>query len=291
MAVPPSQIQFRRTDFGSDGLGDQDALDKFFQPLNQFIRQTCQALNGGLTTEQNSQGQLKTISVTVPTGAIGPDNLPFVDCNASTSQSLPANTKTIINFDVVNTDTSSAVTTGSTWKFTAPVAGVYSVECCVSVTATTAAGEYILYVFKNSTTTEYRVLSRLSFLSAETHTYHGGTNIRLAAGDFISVAVLQNSVNAQNTSTTSTNNWVTIQALQVVQPVPQACFPFTVSTSIASPKTVEVASCDDTGTSPVPIALGAVHWQQLSVGKIQILNIPGLLQGRTYNIGLRITAG
>jgi len=84
-----------------------------------------------------------------------------------------------INFDSKLTDTHNAVTTGSSWRFTAPVPGTY----CVAVhTQQDTATAYGVRVYKNATLTEI-----LYYSASGGATYSGSTLIDLVAGDYIDI--------------------------------------------------------------------------------------------------------
>lgn len=61
--------------------------------------------------------------------------------NTDAGQSIPNSEPTIVNFDTKVQDTHNAVTTGTAWKFTAPVAGFYQVTGVVLFTGTTTWSE------------------------------------------------------------------------------------------------------------------------------------------------------
>jgi len=111
-------------------------------------------------------------------------------------QTISNNTTTIVNFEDLNYDTHSAVTTGASWKFTAPIAGYYHVSSAVMFTATTnwAATEYAsLLLVKNNT--GYRYLGREDDHStSNVYTFLGGSTVLyLAVNDYIDLRVLQTS--------------------------------------------------------------------------------------------------
>lgn len=93
----------------------------------------------------------------------------------SSTASNTANTQ--INFDTLMYDTHGAVTTGASWKFTAPVSGYYDVKC-VSSTNNTA---YSLRVYKNGSANQ--VITGVPNTSA--FQTFGSSKISLTAGDTI----------------------------------------------------------------------------------------------------------
>jgi hypothetical protein len=117
--------------------------------------------------------------------------------STAAGQSIPNNSDTVINFDVQNYDTHSAVTTGAAWRFTAPVDGYYlvTISMLFAATDTWIDQEYVsLISYINSVG-----ISRMGFTA-----HHGsassifvgasGTDIlQLNAGDTLNIHVIQTS--------------------------------------------------------------------------------------------------
>jgi hypothetical protein len=102
----------------------------------------------------------------------------------------------ILDFGTVITDSHGSVTTGASWKFTAPKSGTYSVKASATLASGGgwAAGEYMfLQLYKNGVSGEYIAVS----FQQATHTTNvvcaGSTDIKLIAGDYIQLYVAQNS--------------------------------------------------------------------------------------------------
>lgn len=254
MGTPPSTIQFKKTDFPSTGLGSQSALDKFFTQLNPFLRNTAQSLTGGLTVSQNSNAQLKTVTVTTPA-----------------------------------TDW-AALTLANGWTpFANSIANQYRVDQWT--------GEV-----------QFKGLIKGGSIGAGKSFHSNVLNpppqeiILVGIGNNGSADVIQD-VRAETTGLTGlfagSNSWLALDNLKYMPAVPKpgvlSCFPFNVVTTVAQPQGVTIESVTDTSSNPVPVALGGVHWQNQTQGtgsnSIQILNIPGLLFGRTYSITLQIIGG
>lgn len=134
--------------------------------------------------------------------------------STNTAQSLT--TETIVDFEDVVSDPRSLVTTGASWKFTAPENGVYHIFTKVQINSTGFdLGEQItLAVFKNGSI--FRVIyayeidtsdgtAQALFLGAQ-----GGTHVSLAATDYIDVRYTQTSGAGTNTFTNGTQNFVSI---------------------------------------------------------------------------------
>lgn len=120
----------------------------------------------------------------------------------------------VMDYDTKVWDSHNAVTVGASWKFTAPVSGVYSVEAAVSGSSdswsTTNTGwACILYLNGSSDTTLGTV--RATNTTAWTPSTGGATKIRLLAGDYIDIRCTNSNSSTNNLDTGSpTNNWVSI---------------------------------------------------------------------------------
>jgi hypothetical protein len=118
----------------------------------------------------------------------------------------------IVNYGTLITDTHSAVTTGASWKFTAPIAGNYQINTMISwpAAASWADGERgLLQVFKNGTA--YRSLDRKDNNPAGSLVYmQGSTVVPLNAGDYIDIRLTQNSGSDIALSTSATDVWVDV---------------------------------------------------------------------------------
>jgi hypothetical protein len=131
-------------------------------------------------------------------------------------QSIPNGIFTIINYDTKEIDTHLAVTTGSSWKFTAPVSGYYHVdaEILFAATNTWADGEAgNLSIIVNGNTNIERALHRKDNYgsSASIMMFLGGsTALYLSAGDYIDVRVIQYSGGALSLYNYGTHNRIAI---------------------------------------------------------------------------------
>ena len=107
----------------------------------------------------------------------------------SAGQSIPSSTVAIIDYDTKDWSSHGSVTTGSTWKFTAPISGIFDVAaiCRYASASMTNASNYVLYVYKNGSV--YEVLSELKISVSQTFTVFlsGSTLIKMLAGDYIDI--------------------------------------------------------------------------------------------------------
>jgi len=92
--------------------------------------------------------------------------------------SVAASTSTPVNFDTVTYDTHAAVTTGSGWKFTAPVTGYYDVLGAITG-STSASMNFSIY--KNGSL--FQVVGGSANISTAPTSFTG--QVQLNAGDYI----------------------------------------------------------------------------------------------------------
>lgn len=119
--------------------------------------------------------------------AIAANELVAARYSTTAQQSLTTGVNAIVDYDTVDVDTHGTVTTGGSWKFTAPVAGLYSVSALCAFTAN-VTGNRELYVFKNGT--GFTVLGAAQ--GAATPTYlNGSALIRMIPGDYIDIQAYQ----------------------------------------------------------------------------------------------------
>jgi hypothetical protein len=134
----------------------------------------------------------------------------------SSGQSIPQGTNTIVNFNTKDYDTHNAVTTGSNWKFTAPVAGIYNVTSCImyNTFSITNTGQFIIDVYKNNAVAAG--LDKLVFGTYASNSYLsvcGSTNIELKAGDTIDVRVFQDTGASRSLWVDTNYVWVSIHKI------------------------------------------------------------------------------
>lgn len=95
----------------------------------------------------------------------------------------------IVDFNVKEWDTHNAVTTGASWKFTAPYSGFYRVSAVVYWASISNFTESQIRLYKNGTTT----ISTMNASSASPWAIHGTDTVYLLQGEFISVLGFQDS--------------------------------------------------------------------------------------------------
>ncbi len=98
-----------------------------------------------------------------------------------------------IDYATKDYDTHGAVTTGSAWKFTAPISGIYEVKLVANLAATAN-----INLFKNGSLET----SLTAYDNGTGNTVPGGTNIKLKAGDYIDIRT-DGATTVDNSATTN----------------------------------------------------------------------------------------
>ena len=108
-------------------------------------------------------------------------------------QSIPSVTGTIVNFDTKDYDTNSAVTTGASWKFTAPVSGKYSVKSFIEWTnaSFTVGNGVSLDLYKNGSYFSRIDFRQIPSTASWAPASSGAETINLTASDYIDLRVTQ----------------------------------------------------------------------------------------------------
>jgi hypothetical protein len=104
----------------------------------------------------------------------------------SVSQALGNGTSDIINFSTKDYDSHNAVTTGASWKFTAPVSGKYEVSAGTMINAFLAVPVSIA-LYKNGSSVG--VLDYMQISGGAVKRVVGSTSVSLNAGDYIDVRI------------------------------------------------------------------------------------------------------
>lgn len=134
----------------------------------------------------------------------------------ATAQSFGNTALDIVNYDTKVYDTHNAVTTGVSWRFTAPVAGYYKVNAAIAFAGgvTWDAGENIdLVLRKNATnTTELGYYKNLGTHTQSLRTA-GTDSVYLNAGDYIDVCGRQESGSTLALVNNASMNYISIERI------------------------------------------------------------------------------
>jgi hypothetical protein len=115
--------------------------------------------------------------------------------STNTAQSISTGSPTIVNFEDLDYDSHGSVTTGASWKFTAPISGEYEVIGAIMYddAALTVDDKFSLSVYKNGS--EHRNLEYKEITATVTQyaRIKGSIKVKLLAGDYIDLRTFQNS--------------------------------------------------------------------------------------------------
>lgn len=110
---------------------------------------------------------------------------------SSAGQSIANASSPIVDFETKDYDTHGAVTTGANWKFTAPIAGLYSVKTLLRYGNTLAwtAGQYVstLLYKKGSSFSTQDTLMQATVTPAQAPSASLVDTVQLNAGDYIDI--------------------------------------------------------------------------------------------------------
>lgn len=118
---------------------------------------------------------------------------------------------TTIDFATKSFDTHGAVTTGASWKFTAPRADYFDVSACVLTSADTSTSGCDFYLYKNGSI--YAAgRSDKSGTSSSRHADRFATSVYLLAGEYISVVYNNGTAGSLTLFNDSTYNYVDVRS-------------------------------------------------------------------------------
>lgn len=171
---------------------------------------------GGLLGE----GSLGQVLIADPSAYYGVRwGLPYVVAacyTRTTAQSFNSGAAAYVDYATKAFDTHNAVTTGASWKFTAPVSGYYQVcaAVCFAATTTWAPGDAAFIDILKNGSVIHRLMRQDQYPASNINMWlSGGALIFLDAGGYIGIQVTQSSGGALSLVADGTHNWVTIGKL------------------------------------------------------------------------------
>jgi hypothetical protein len=176
------------TEGGAGGADSVSVLYSTTTRTNVAIR-----LIGRLLSSQTTAG----VWAVVPTNVALHDYEPvFVAAkyNSSSGQSIPNATRTIVDFSTKEYDSHNSVTTGASWKFTAPISATYRVSFSISIASVSWSSNNIVLIelVKNGTIIHgYDQVIQASYTGSYT-TIPIITTVKLLVGDYIHGSAYQN---------------------------------------------------------------------------------------------------
>ena len=136
--------------------------------------------------------------------------------STNVAQSVANSGDTLIDFEDKEFDTCGCVTTGASWKFTAPSPGYYKISASnVFAASVYAAGnQYYGTVFKNGSAHSYFGLDSIESTTSQSVSANGTVLIQLVAGDYIDVRLFNNrTAGATALNGTTGANYISVEKL------------------------------------------------------------------------------
>ena len=128
---------------------------------------------------------------------------------SSAAQSFTSGSTSIIDFATKGFDSHSAVTTGASWKFTAPISGKYQVSAHTGIGAATDTGARQLFIYKNGSVYSQAIQEKQSTTSVAIYVQVCDI-VDCNAGDTIDLRYSQNSGGTLSFTSISDRVWVSI---------------------------------------------------------------------------------
>ena len=257
----PTVQPFRPEDVPSTGLGTREAVESFYRQLNMQLQGLAAPLSSGLTFSNNMNAQVKNVIIKVP----ATDWVTVLDAGMSNS-----------------------------WVTNAGLTVKYRQEGMLT-------GRLIGNV-KSGTVGSKAFTLPASLCPGQTAYLPAGSN---SAFGQLSIATTGDVVPAvgSNLSFSLESSW----ALATPSAPVLSCFPITVQTTVNQPSMVVLGALQDQTTRTAVSAPGSIHWKSMGAVStqasaqaqsaataqysIQILNLPGLILGHTYQATLLILGG
>lgn len=131
----------------------------------------------------------------------------------SSAKLLASGTGAIVDFDTVIFDPGSDITTGASWKYTAPETGYYFVQAMATLQSSAAWGvnEYFrLDVYKNGTLVANLAIHYMQAAATYQVSINGSAIVSLSATDYIDIRATQNSGSGANIDSDGAQSYVSI---------------------------------------------------------------------------------
>lgn len=267
-------------------------IDAVSRTLTRFMSEVSSGF-GDLSFIENMRAQWHNFDVLVPPN----DDLnrrKIMSGYRASAGSLPASGSVqIVNYDTKEWDTHNAVTTGASWKFTAPFSGKFLVNASITLVGCDDATIVQMDLYKNGV--KYRRLFRWEYgdTVGGDCTMIGSVVADCVQGDYLDIRGSQNNASARNYDPDD-ETWVQITEIdpglageRLTDPVPASCWPYNFAYDFSRrPLGVIITEVRELSSNAFVWA-GIPDWDMIprnSKNSIQIRNIPGLTPGRAYRI-------
>jgi hypothetical protein len=199
------------------GLTPQVTLPGVYLSAGETVEVKGAATTGATLSSSETAAYFYVAKRSSPQTLMGMEVVAAVFSSNST-QNIPNSTSTIVNYSNKFLDTHGAVTTGVSWKFTAPVSGMYEISSANQYAALggwAAGEEATLEVYKNGSQ-HARLDAEFMQATHSTYVFLSGSPriISLSEGDYIDVRTRQNSGAALDLTSSSAENWISIKKIK-----------------------------------------------------------------------------
>lgn len=132
-----------------------------------------------------------------------------------TAQSISNNTITIIDYDTLDIDTISLVTTGASWKMTATATGNYNVNAAAVLSSAlwTGVGYVQLLLYKNGSLYSQLAYNTVQVANTDSFAVNGSDTVPLTATDYIDIRIKHTQGGSVALVGDSTQNYVCINRI------------------------------------------------------------------------------
>lgn len=183
------------------------------------IRIQARAIQGNYTSDFDRSGTGFSIDrISGPTQIAASEKV-AARYRQTSAQNVPSSTPAVMSFETKDFDTHGMSSgTGTSWKLTAPVQGVYSVSAMMGTVSTSPGGSSDRYlnleVYKNGSRYTNLVINSKASSVAVQYWITGTTLVNLNAGDYIELKAAH-SINGSNILSTNTGdeNWITFHRI------------------------------------------------------------------------------
>lgn len=168
--------------------------------------------DGDASFDLDNNGSRTALSIDRINGpsSVGAAELVTLRYKTATAGSYSNSSTTILDFPTQDYDSHGSVTTGASWKFTAPVSGFYAVKVSALTDANTDTAVVALDLYKNGSQVATIARAQKAGTTSTPYQLFGSTDVSLAAGDYIDIRLVNSSGNTRTLATNANNNWVAI---------------------------------------------------------------------------------
>lgn len=194
-------ISFSRSDGTLNPQQAQTGSALFGSSTNTTIHVSIPIQGWSSQTQASNQSQNRDISARYST-AVG--------------QSISNGSTVIVDFGTATYDTAAAVTTGGSWKFTAPEAGRYSVSAMIAyANASFSQGSApSIYIYKNGSIYCTLGMKQVDATNTARQIVMGSDEVPMIAGDYIDLRTDHSESSARSLTSSANENHVSIKKVQ-----------------------------------------------------------------------------